>query len=691
MRKARQKAVMAVVLSSLICTVMPAMADPSETELPPVEVSANQEVAAKEPLGSNQLGSNLLVIPESSKLSTVTFTHQDIENMHPQDITQIINSIPGLEGMTWGGKNYYRVSDRGGDMVGFILDGVYLPETQVSRIITAIPVDIIDSITFVRDSSILTLGPVATIANNFGQSGDSNQGYIIIKTIQPTEKTAKVRASYGTYNTQNDSLVDGDKFNGTGYYSLGYDRSESNGRPGWHDAYNYDTYFGSFGDKGKDWSYDTSVFVNDGWRDFENIAGVTLNTSKWDPLDTTIVSVEGEKKWNGHSSTDVSFGYSSVLGTNWATLTSNAKVVDNWNEDEYWRELNLMQTLNYGRDTIKFGTQDIWWNSPTGVQGTLVTSTGQPLPYPREEDLFGYYVYGERKVDDKLTLDSAFRIDRKDIIEGLGKYFFMSGVNNQPLPAGFTSWSQFDQAYGPVWEGDSTSYTLGADYKMNQVYDLTTRIGYTDQGTSKCDLDSNGNEMPDEIRYKLETGIGAKYSKAFNTSVTGYYYDIKNARVENGVLGYDADDDPVYTYTAADLDRYGGEASVYGNITKQLSYKGGYAYFNSTNALDSANFPHNKASMSLNYHNNDISANLMLMYFSSYAVATSNPSLAGTLSTSMGITGGFTTVDANISKDINANTKVTIFGHNITNKLYLIGGGNYDPGATYGIELSKKF
>lgn len=52
---------------------------------------------------------------------------------------------------------------------------------------------------------------------------------------------------------------------------------------------------------------------------------------------------------------------------------------------------------------------------------------------------------------------------------------------------------------------------------------------------------------------------------------------------------------------------------------------------------------------------------------------------------------GVTTIDINSNKELNANTTLTLFGNNITDQRYATGMNVYDTGATYGIQISKKF
>lgn len=667
--KKSKKAIAALVVSSLF-TVSPsafAVEPVPDSEMNPVVVSA-----AKPEKEKTTPGYDRLAVPESSKAATEIITRKEIEAMHPKDVMELIESGSGIIGMRWGNKGYYKVETRGGDSVGFIIDGVYFPETQASRVIANLPVDIIESITFVRDASILTMGPVASIASNFGKGGAPNQGYIIIKTLKATKSIDQAKISYGTFDTEKLSLVHGDQINDTAYYTMGYAKDRSDGKSGWNNGRNFDTYFLKVGDKGPDWFADMTLMVNRGrndqqaWFDANGNYMNLSNIGKWDPINTTLFTTNAAKQWNEHNTTSFSFGYSSVQATR-VTLKTGKGIEEN----EYLRELNLMHTLNFGRDTLKFGTQAIWWHSPTGLQGTA--------DYERQEELYGTYLYGERQVNNKLTLDAGARLDKKHITKGVAKYF-----NN-----GSGSGIAYDNSYGELWEGDSTSFSLGAAYQLDSVYKLSSRLGYSRQPAGKYLLTKNNELLDPEERYKYEAGVVANYNKMLNASLTAFYYDINEARVTAGTYK-DADNNITSIYTGKDLARKGFELAFNGNLSDQLGYKCGYSYFTSSNALDDSQSPHNRYNLALNYKNKDFAANIMLLHVSKFAGTTNANNLSDTWTTS-GTIGGYTTIDANISKELDKNTTLTLYGRNITDQRYVKGMNYYDSGAEYGIELSKKF
>lgn len=663
------KTVAAIVLSTMVGAVVPAWAEEpaaaKDTEMSTVMVKA-QKAEEETPAYSR------LAIPESSKAATEVITREAIEAMHPKDVLEILERGTGIIGTRWGNKGYYKVQARGGDDIGIIIDGVYLPDTQASRILANLPVDLIESITLVRDASILTLGPIANFATNTAKGGSPSQGFIIIKTLAVTEPVDKAKLSYGTFDTEKFSIVHGDKTGDSAYYALGYAKDRSDGRSGWFNGRNFDTYFFKAGDKGEDWFADTTLIVNNGWSGQQvwfNADGSYLNRytslGKWDPINTTLFTTNAAKLWDENHTTTFSFGYSSVRSSRIA-LVSSPSIKPSWEENEYLRELNLAHTLNFGRDTLKFGVQAMWWHSPTGVQGQA--------GYERQEELYGYYLYGERRVNDKLTLDTGARLDKKHITKGVAKYF----ANNTSGSSNI----QYDTTYGELWDKEAVSLSLGAAYQLDPVYKLSSRFSYSRQPSGRYLLTENNELLDAEVRYKYETGVTASYNKALNASLTAFLYDINDARVATGKTYYDAENGMnVTTYTGRDLTRKGLELSVHGRLSDTFGYKAGYSYFTSSNALDDSYIPHNSYNLALNYRQADIAANINLLHLSRFASSMGDATKLG----------GYTVIDANISKDLDERTKLTLYGRNITDRRYGRGMNYYDAGAEYGVEISKKF
>jgi len=632
-------------------------------ELKKVEVKADKD--KKEMKDDSDQAYNVYSLPESSKATTQTFTKKDIEAMHPKDVTEIIEHGLGMYQYRYGGRSFFMAKSRGGDNLGIVLDGVYLPQTVSMRVMYTIPVEMIESVTIVRDASALTLGPLSTIGIKDNCVGSGNQGFIMIETRKSTTKENEIKASYGSLATKKISIFTGDKIANHGFYDFSYSNSKTNGDLSLNNWSNFDSFAIRSGEQYDDYMYNFSAFYNHGSRGAfyglsEDGSITTTNRCNYPYMSSLLAAVNAVKTWDKNHITGLNFGYGEVesdITTNGGSPTS---------EDEYFKQLNLFHTIKSGSNTLRIGGQAIQWKTPTGIGGGGIGKS-------REEELFGYYVYDEKQLSDRLTLDGGVRIDHKQVIKAPKNQY------------GLVS---------PFWEAPATSVAVGATYRMNPIYSLTSRIAYTDQPTdSSLSFVDGKTSLPSEKRKKYEAGIDANFSPALHAALTAFYYDISNAKYIgssvyiNAVSGYQS------YYDAADMIRKGLELSFDGQLSKTWSYRLGYSNYDSSNSTDSASSPHNTYTIGFNYKKDDFDANINLRHVSQFysIIATKTGTTTSNLKYPVG---NYTTADLNFGKMMDKNTKVTLFVRNLADRKYPLGyasGYFYDYGRTYGVEVTKKF
>lgn len=655
----RQRTIMALLLSVVVVASAPiptAANEPADDELDPVLVSAKK--IAEEPVHSR------FAVPESSEAATQTFSKADIEAMHPKDVFEIIEQGLGMMTNFRGRKDLNNTQGRGGDSIGIILDGIYIPWSQSSRVLANFPVELIESVKIVRDSTVLTVGPLTSLASPLGSP---NQGFIIIKTRNASARETEAKISYGTYNTQKYSLLHGDKTDDF-CYNLAYTKARTDGKDGWYNASDSDSLFLKGGYASDQLTGNVSLYIDKASRQFQR--GVYNNMpsdAKWqyDPLDTIMVAADVAKPWNARSTTTFSFGYSNVDADSIKDSFSNKSYAASEQKD-YLREFNLAHTINTDNNLLKFGGQAVYWHSPTG--GFYYEGI------EREEELYGYYIYDEYRVNEKLTLDGGARMDRKHITKGINRYQATGNKGTDLIN---------DQ-----WANNATSYALGMSYKIDPVYKLSTRIAYSKQPTDAFLTTLDDKELDPEVRIKYETGLTAHYSKALNAALTLFYYDIDDCKIAVGTRKIGSD--TVNVYDNHDVNRKGLELAFNGRLADALTYNLGYSYLTSNYAADNAGFPHNVYTLRLNNKHKDTETNVITRHVGGYKNYGQD-------------LGGFTTVDASVSKNLDADATITLFGRNITNRHYATNyiisekgtgtpeGYYYHVGATYGVEYSKKF
>ncbi len=96
-------------------------------------------------------------VTESAGLTADVITREEIEAVKPRDIYDLIARAAGASSTYQGRKYMNFISMRGGDSnsVGVIIDGLYMPSSQASRILAQFPMDAIESVRIVRDSTSL--------------------------------------------------------------------------------------------------------------------------------------------------------------------------------------------------------------------------------------------------------------------------------------------------------------------------------------------------------------------------------------------------------------------------------------------------------------------------------------------------------------------------------------------------------
>ena len=662
----KEKLLSALVTLMLVSATLSAMAeentDKQSTELNPVLVSAKKDVAeestTKEPAYSR------LAVPQSGEAGTQTITRKDIEAMHPKDMIDVIEQGLGVTATFQGRKNLNSFQIRGNGSLGLIIDGIYIPQTQSGRELANFPLEVVESVQIVRDPTMLTLGPVSAFTST---QGSPNGGFIVIKTRKPTKAETEVKASYGTYQTYSFNTYHGEKL-GNSYFVADFNRYHTAGKDDWNnDASSSSLYLkGGYADEGL--TSNLSLFYDTGSRNFQR--GVTntgaMSTSLWgyDPLKSLMLSFDINRLWDKAHITSFSYGFSKT----WDDMHSDTTTAkgSTFPERDYLREFNLSHTIisDSGKNTLKFGNQTILWHTPTGELYYAGTE--------RKEEVYGYYISDEQKVNDKLTFDASARIDRKHISKGIDKY----------NPSGTST-----QAISDMWMNNATSYALGAAYKLDSVYKLSTRVAYSRQPADAFMSTVNNASLDPEVRFKYELGINADYSKNLHAGLTLFQHNIDDYKIVDHTVG--TDPNIVNVYTAADVKQHGMELSLDGKLADRLKYYLSYSYIRSDNVSDNATMPHNVYSLRLTHNGKVFDTNLTLRTVDSYKNA-----IKATKNAPIVSLGGYTRVDLNFSKMLNPETKVTIYGRNITDQRYVStynSGYYYDVGAVYGVEWSKKF
>lgn len=666
----------------------------TEVQLSPLQVEGDQDEAAGDPVGASIPAYQRFALPRSVA-AVQTLERADIEALRPRDVSDLIE---GSLGMSIGrqGARVHNFSYNRGDKVSIILDGVYLTQTEAQRVLGDLPVEMIDSVRFLRDASVITISPLMDFGS--ANAGSPNQGFILIETRKsgPGKDGGELKTSYASYDTRKTLGFLGDSWlDGRLTLGGGYQRSESNGKPNWNMAYAADTWLANAGWKDEQLIASASFFLNKASREIQRAEGtytgstrypvsgpthdgvLDKNIWKYAPMDTRVIAVNLARPWNDYHTTALTYGWTEAKGTRYAyTTTTDKSTVAGSDAKDRAREWNLSHTVATAKNTFKVGAQTVEWYQ---------LSEGSDSP--REEKVYGVYTTLEHRITAAWSVDAAFRLDRKRIVKGGDKY----------LANGSKAELSDDE-----WTDDATLFSLGSAWQIDPVWRLSARYSFNRTPTPDVITTRNDEKLPAEKRHRYELGLNAHFGRALQLSLTPFYYVLRNAKVSDGSITSDADGNPIIdsgtgeetsitVYKAVDeVIRKGFEVSFQGRLGGAWSYELGWTYYdaNDEDGQTGSEVPDNKYNARLGWQQGPWSASLSAVRVDSYL--------------SYGYTvGDFTTVNLNLTRELGHGVSVALFGQNLADERYATNNKGYpatanwgvlrDVGATYGTELRFRF
>lgn len=630
----------------------------------PVTVSARQQ---EEPKNSPYR------LPASSLAATWSVGQKEIQAMQPRDLFDVLSYAPGVQLSFQGRKGMNFLGGRGGgNFIGgsnyaVMVDGVYLPWTHSARMLANFPVETIESVRIVRDSTILTLGPLAGL----GAIGSAVQGVVMIKTRKPERRESEVKAGYGNLDRYKAFLSHGDRLGegdgSSGYYSLNFSKRHDGGRDDWNNASDSNSILLKGGYAASGLSADVSLYHDWATREIQRSLPVSKTSdAKWeyDPMDSLMVSANLAKAWNASQTTSLGF-YTGRLEADLQKRSWSKAGCDTHSLEDNATQADLRHIISSDNNALRMGAQAIWWRVPDGqlyYEGIA-----------REEELYSVYLHDEYSLTPALTVDAGARLDRKHVSKGINKY----------APTDKTPTVLIDDE----WAEPYYTAAVGAAYSLNEKWRLSFRTSYVEQGADNYLLTIKNKTLAPEKQWRYEAGVEANLHPAFNAVMTLFHYDISNCKTVVGSVK--VGDDLYNVYDTTDVARQGVELDINGFLgTPSLTYSLSYSYQTSDNDTDNEAIPRHIASLRLGYSLMPFQVNLLLRHVSDYR---SNQFAVDNLYYDIG---GFSRVDANISylfKLGGAQMRATLFGQNLTDERYETRLGWEDVGLTFGVELGAKF
>ncbi|MFP4417081.1 MAG: TonB-dependent receptor [Chitinispirillaceae bacterium] len=631
-------------------------------------------------------------IPESSPGIEV-LTEDEIKAMEPSDVYSVFERALGMGITRQGSRIHNWVQGRGGEKsaLGIILDGVYMPATAAQRILGNLPTDMIQSIRIVRDASIVTMGPLMNPGSN--SAGAANQGFIIIETKRAREDTPRLTETtlgYGSYNSLKIQAFHSQIFEDVGHFSVGYSRSQNDSKKdrfgNWNNGFEGNSFLLNGGIMFGPLSADMSIFYNQASRDIQRYQekGEALRSAVWryDPMNTRIASLALTGQWNDAHTTQAWVGYNDAAGTGyWDVINPETHVKElaqePYESEDRAAEFNLLHTWtqsgNSFSNALKIGAQSILWYQ----------QTERSEDFPSEENIYGFYLSDELGIREKITVDAGLRIDKRYIVAGGGKYT-TDGV----------SVKNADEE----WGSDAYNFSLGGTYDFSSRYSVNARAAYNHTPTPKVLSTVDNKELDPEGRIKYEAGVVADIANALSAKATGYYYDIRNAKIQGRSasgrplaieLIDNGDTIGISLFESADrLARYGLEMEVSGRQIGPFGYDFGLTLLGSSDKEQAELVPVYKLTAGINFDYEGFSTNVNLLNVPEYTGGLDMP------------VGDYTIINASMGKSIGDHFSLRLYGRNITNEKYTNyykafpphaeTGYFYDIGAVYGVEVTVR-
>ncbi len=612
-------------------------------------------------------------VSESSKLHVEVFTEEDIEALKPETVWDVIQQAAGMEVTFQGRQHMFFANMRGGNY-GIILDGVYI--TQADRLLASLPVDSIESVSIIRDATAVTLGPLT----NFGSStGSSNQGFIVIKTKRSSKPEAGLVGAYGSFNTHRENLYAGEK-RGNFDYRLSYENKGTDGKSGWNMASRNDSllfrggftspflkadllWYKSWGMKELEWGLILAPTTRkDGTLDWSKVGTLSVSDMNMNKLNSDLVALNVEAPWSKTQTTTMQYAFNNL-----------AIQVTQRDQNSSGHNVSLRHVGAWENNTLRLGGQFLTYVAPGGVAPGFIKN---------DEEMYGAYIADEhRMLNNRLTIDAGFRMDKKH-------------YNSSPVTG-----EDFDE-----WAKETFVYTVGTSLKLTSMLTLTGRYAFTENSTATgYQISPDGSPLPAEKRSRYELGILAAIHPAVTPWATIYYYDTDNQKVsakgtdpftgKKNVSSYidPSTGDEIEFVSTATVATKGFETGISGEFLKYFNYRLQYTYITTNDDTTNDSISHHFVSALLGARYKNVFANMNIRYVGPKS-RSSSP---------MGVVyyelGDYTRVDLNVGykgRIFDRDTRITVYGKNLGNELYAtryVTGAYRDPGFQCGVELSFSF
>lgn len=663
--------------------------------LSPITVSG----AVVRPDLAPQSAQNPFRITESSSSHTQTITREEIEDLRPRDVFELLNNATGVIATQGSRKGFSGLSIRGDSNFRWIVDGAYLQPNMAGRIMRSIPVMAIEEVTIVRGASALTMGPMTGSASPGGAPVD---GFVIVRTRKPAKDGGQARLALESFDTVQAGVWAGNVLGDAdtkGYIAGMINYADTNGPKDKLDngaGYNLwsSTGAGLFkaGLDTSGWLIDFMAYKDDSEfgipnanKHFSSGNPPTFGTTgDWriDPSKTDVYVISGNRQWgSGHTTL---FSLSATESHQVLTTTADA-LNDNKNI-----HLHLRHNIDFGKSRLVVGGDYQHWNNPSGMNYFE--------SIPREEKTRGWFAQFEHKLfDDRLALDASLRKDTVTVVRGLD--YYTAGA--QP-PGGTASPLIYRDRKLPA----ATFFSTGAGFRLADQWKMTARYGQNKQ------VSNNLNPVPgvvlgDDEQKKWELGLEGQIAREFNPALNYFHRAVKNEKSVKGftytsataatvtcrstvattgaaATRWNGTSDITECYGQDDTVRAGLELTINGAFAERSSYRFGVTDFLKRTNVEQTT-PKTVADLSVTHGFGPYTLTSALKYVTAYKGGSTDAGL---------YLGGYTRLDLGLGYDWKFGStpiRSSVYGRNLTDKKYETSNGVQDIGRVLGVEFLVGF
>lgn len=639
-------------------------------------------------IGNDDTPLNPIRLPKSARVSSQTFTAEDVIRLQPRDTFELLNYGTGVFATTTGKKAPANLNVRGDGSYAFMIDGAYYPAFLASRVLASIPTMAIEEARIVRTSTALTISPLVGLVS---PSGAPNNGFMVVRTRQPDEAGGVLRAYVGSDGSLAGGILGGSTFDlgrGHGYVSGLAHTSRTDGPNGFNLDRSSSSLLLRAGFADERMRIDFTALHDDTAFGFQRSTDVLQDSTynaRWrmDPQKTLTLAASGAFRWNEVHTTLASIGHTDSRG-DYVQESYVAPTVTRLDNDNEILNAGLRHNIFMGGTRLQFGADYIRWHTPSGqfyYEGV-----------EREEEVRGLFIQADQALfDGRLNLDLGLRRDQVTLVTGIDYY----NPGRQPTNPAIIKDRDLPAA---------EFVSAGASFRVADGWLVNLRYGHSTQGARSGVTPYPGVVLEGEAREKFEIGFEGTVTPLFSPSLNYFQIDTENEAAPRDYVMIDGVQ--IARYDNTDSKRTGAElvfSGAWGGQGREGGYRFGVTHF--FDVLDPSGLlaktqPKTVAELILSQDWGDWRFGAAAKYVSEYTSNAFARCATPTGVCPMGVSAPYLPIGDYVRTDLTVSRRMTLAGRDVRASFSLRNAGDAryqtslgypDGGRSLGLELLAEF